>query len=385
MISAHYFNKKLSHGFVALFSGRMIQFAAQGLIGLFMPIFLYTHLNYSLKFVFLYYLIGHIIYGLFVPLGAQFLNKLGLRRALRMSVLFDASFFLCFFFFDYNPQLFLPLSLFIQFFSRMFFWLPYHVDMAKFVSNKERGREVSMIWATKSFLAVLMPILSGFLLDLFDDFSVVFAIAIIVYLLAGIPFLSLPRTKERYSWTYWQTVKQFFSKKNRRLVLSNMANGAENAVALVVWPIFIWEILKGNYLAVGGLSSLIIFITVILQLLVGKYADVLSKRKMLHWGSLFYSLGWIVKIFVASALHIFVIGAYHKFAQIFKNTPFDALNYEILADQGHYVDEYTVIKEIAVQLGKVLILLFAILVALNFGINWTFALAALASLFVNLL
>jgi len=57
----------------------------------------------------------------------------------------------------------------------------------------------------------------------------------------------------------------------------------------------------------------------------------------------------------------------------------------MMADQGHYVDEYTVIKEMAVNFGKTLILAFAILIALNFGLNWTFILAALASLLVNFL
>jgi len=76
---------------------------------------------------------------------------------------------------------------------------------------------------------------------------------------------------------------------------------------------------------------------------------------MIKWGSLFYATGWLI------------------------------INYEILADHGHYVDEYTVIKEIAVQTGKVLILVFAIIVVFNLGLNWTFALAALASLFINFL
>ena len=81
----------------------------------------------------------------------------------------------------------------------------------------------------------------------------------------------------------------------------------------------------------------------------------------------------------------FFIGTYHVFTKIFKDTPFDTLNYEMMADRGHYVDEYTVLKEIAVQMGKILMLIFAILVALNFGLNWTFALAAIASLFINLM
>jgi len=164
-----------------------------------------------------------------------------------------------------------------------------------------------------------------------------------------------------------------------------MANGAENAVGIIIWPIFIWKLLEGDYAAVGTVSSLIVVVTIVLQLTVGKYTDIFDKRRMIHWGSFLYALGWIAKIFVLTSFHIFIAGAYHKFVQIFKDTPFDALNYEIMADHGHYVDEFTVLKEISVQLGKTLMLLFILLIALSFGLNWTFALAALASLFINFL
>src|SRR3989339_245403 len=240
------------------------------------------------------------------------------------------------------------LAIFAITIGRILFWIPYHTDMAKFAAPNTRGRGIGLMWASKTFLSVIMPLASGFIIARFG-------------------------------------YKHVFKKKNRTLILANMANGAENAVGIIVWPIFIWKLLEGDYAAVGALSSLIVVVTIVLQLMVGKYTDILNKRKIIHWGSIFYALGWVGKIFVLTSFQIFIAGAYHQFVQIFKDTPFDALNYEIMADHGHYVDEYTVLKEIAVQLGKVLIFLFILLIALNLGLNWTFVLAALASLFVNLL
>ena len=384
MFKLKYFQNNLSPGFVSLFSGRMIQFAAAGLVGLFLPIFLLTKLNYQVEYVFFYYLAGYLAYALFLPIGAQFLNKIGLRRSLQISVILDGAFYACFFLFDKNPGLFLVLSVIILTFARLLFWLPFHTDFAKFTNKADRGKEVSLMWATRSFLSVVMPIVAGFLIVKFG-FNLVFIIAIILYLSAGIPFLTLPRTKERFSWGVGETFRRFVSKENRKLVLANMANGAENCVGIIIWPIFIWQLVNENYLEVGVLSSLIIFVAIILQFIVGKYTDIFDKRKMLRWSSVFYAIGWLAKIFVLTAFQIFIAGAYHMFAKIFKDTPFDTLNYEIMADQGHLVDEYTVLKEIAIQTGRILMLIFAIVVALNFGLNWTFALAALASLFITLL
>ena len=380
----HYFNGNLTQGFTALFSGRTIQFVANSLLGLFLPIFFLTKFNFEIKYVFLYYLVGNFLYAFFLPWGAQILNKIGLRRALRSSVFLVSLFYASLFLIDDYLVLFICSSMVILTLYRITFWYPFHIDFAKFTKKEDRGKNVSLIWASHSFLSIIVPLVSGLLLNKYG-FDFVIIIAIVVYLASIIPFLTLPRTKEKFSWTYKETLKQFVSKKNRSVVIANMANGAESAVTMVIWPIFIWQLLDGNYFNVGAVSSLIVLFAVILQLIVGKYADIFSKRKMMHWGSIFYAFGWFIKIYVLSAFHIFIAGAYHSFAKIFKDTPFDALNYELMADHGHYIDEYTVIKEMAVNLGKALILLFAILVALKFGINWTFALAALASLLINFL
>jgi MFS family permease len=384
MFKLKYFNNKLSPGFVALFSGRMIQFIASCLLGLFLPIFLFTKLNYRIEYVFLYFAAGWLLYGLLLPIGAQLLNKIGLRRSLRISVFLDGLYYACLYFVDKDPYLFLTLSMVVITLDRLMFWLPYHTDFAKFTDQSNRGKEVSLMYATHSFLSIIMPVVAGYIIVKYG-FNAIFVMAIIIYLAAGIPYLVLPRTEEKYSWGVWETWKKYFALENRKLVISNMANGAENVVGIIIWPIFIWQILKGDYLEVGAISSLIVLVSIIFQLFAGKYTDLINKRKILHWGSALYALGWVAKIFVLTAFHIFIIGAYHEFTKIFKDTPFDTLNYEIMAKYGHYVDEYTVLKEIAIQFGRVLMLILAIAVALNFGLNWTFGLAALTSLLINLL
>jgi len=58
----------------------------------------------------------------------------------------------------------------------------------------------------------------------------------------------------------------------------------------------------------------------------------------------------------------------------------------LAADQGHYVDEYTVIKEMAVQFGRIIMISVVILLLyLSFALQWVFILAALASLAFNLI
>jgi len=381
-----YFNKSLSKGFIRLYTGKTIVMTASAMLGIFLPIFLYNLFDKNFQAVVIYYGSGYLFYGITVSFGVKFLNKFGFRNALRVSVILGMIFYIIFYFIDQNNFKYLiPLSLLILVFYRLLYWLPYHVNFAKFTNKKTRGRQVSVIEATRSVLGVFIPLIAGLILTYFN-FDVLFVIAIILYFASGIPYLTIPRTRERFVWTFRETWKQFFSKKRRKTILAYMADGSENIVGLVVWPIFIYQLLDGNYFKVGAISTLIIAISVIAQLFLGKYIDLKAKKeKVLKWGSLLYSFGWLVKIFISTTFQIFVVGAYHSITCIFLRTPFDALTYEISADQEHYVDEFTVLREMSIQFGRVLMVISIILISFYFAIQWVFVLAALASIVFNLL
>jgi len=391
-----YFKGRISQGFVSLYSGRMVLWISDGLLGLFLPIFLYKLFDFDLNKVIYYYLIGNLLYGIFVAWGAKYLDKVGLRWSLRISIIWGAAFYLMFYLldrgtnasewlWDYREVIFLlALSIFFLTLNRLMYWIPLHTDLAKFTSRSNRAKQLGLMEATAIAIGAVMPLFAGWILINYS-YDILFLIAILTFFISLIPFATLPKTKEVFSWSYGQTWKEFFSRRRRRVVLAYFGDGAESVIGVVIWPIFIWEILAGNYFQVGALSSLIVVITIFLQLSVGRFADKGNKSKILRYGSAFYALGWIIKIFIATAFQIFITSAYHSLARIFTRTPFDALNYEKAADQGHYIDEYTVIHEMAVQFGKSFMLVFVLLLLPFFNVQWTFVLAAIASLSMNFL
>lgn len=385
-LEKRYFNKELSQGFLLLITARTIVYMAIGLLGLFLPIFLYELFNYNFQYMVLYFGIGYFLYALFVPIGAKFLNYFGFRRGLRVSIFLGAFFYVVFYFVNQENMIYLiPLSIFIGLIYKMFYWVPFHIDFSKFSDKKNLGKEISFLEAVKDFIGVFIPIISGFLIVKFG-FDILFIIAIIIYLISGIPYLMIPRTNEKFTWGYFYTWKKYFSKEIIKDNLAFAFNGGEEAVGLVVWPIFIFEILQGDYLKVGFIATLIVGVTVILQLLIGKYLNNKKREEyILKLGSVFYAIGWIFKIFILSAFHIFIVDVYHNIMSIFTKTPFDTLTYEIAADQGHYIDEFTVLKEMAINFGRAIMLGLIIIVYFYLSVQWTFVLAAIAVIFFNLL
>lgn len=373
----------LPAGLVSLYISRTIVLIAGGFMGLFLPVFLLIQYK-SLNATIIFYFIGWLAYLLLAPLGARLINVFGIKRCLMIALNFLALFYVSLYFFEKDLLTFTVLALIILTCYRLFFWVPYHTEFAKISEKKIRGKQIGLFDSIVTFLGIIIPVVSGVLIKEFG-FQLVFVIVIILNLIAIIPLFFIPNVNEKYSWGYFKTWQEFFKSKNRKMMLAYMGDGAENWVGSVLWPIFIWQLLNGQYLVVGLISSIVTLFAVILQLIIGNYTDKINKRRLMNIGSILYSAGWLIKMFISTAFQIFLASIFHNFALILLRTPFDALMYEKAADSGHYVDEYSTLREMYLQLGRVVIIL-TILVLIKFlPLNLVFILAAISSLLVNLL
>ncbi|MCK5320694.1 hypothetical protein KAJ61_04885, partial [Candidatus Parcubacteria bacterium] len=312
-----YFIGRISQGFFAIYSMRALLRVSTALLGLFLPIFLYELFDFKLQYVIYYYLAGSLLYGVLVAWGARHLNQIGLKRSIRVSVVLGALYYVCFYVLGLANSsnkleviALLILSLVFITLHRILHWVPVHTDIAKFTNRLNRAKQISLMEVTAHIAHATMPLAAGWIL-LFYSYDILFLIVIVLYISALIPLMNLPKTRERFTWTYTETWKEFFSRNRRKTVLAYLSDGAEAIVGFVIWPIFIWELLHGNYLEVGAISSLIVIATIFLQLAMGKLIDKKDKKKLLKWGNAMYAFGWVAKIFIASAFQIFVASTFH--------------------------------------------------------------------------
>ncbi len=381
--------KRGSHrqeGFLQLFiSKRLIQGLATALMGMFVPIFLYEVTGMQFWVVGLFYACVSVGYALFLIPGMSLTNRIGFSKALALGAVFSVVQFVILFYTDeFNIwHLMAPLVIAMIGF-RVFHWVPYHVDFTAFTKGGERGRDVSLMFATIAFMGMLGPVLAGYIIE-HSGYEALFGVGVLLLALAGVSYLFVPAVDEHFSWTYKETVQHMFSPNFRNVLVGEMANGAEVIVSLVAWPIFLYEVLEGNVLEIGMLSTVIVAVTIVVQLFVGKYLDGKNdnKIKTLKRGSLLYAAGWILKMFVLSATQIFFVGLYHNVTKIFLKTPYSAILYDMSGEQGRYVDEFTVMREMSSHIGRALALGVMIGVAFVFPIEITFVIGVVASLAVN--
>lgn len=374
------------NGFVRLFiSKRLIQGAAAALLGVFVPIYLYTITGENFYIVGGFYALLSLFYALLLVTGAKIMSKIGFRNALVLGAIFSVVLYTILYFMNEDNvwTLIIPFFIAILLF-RIFHWVPYHVDFAVFTRDGERGRDVSLTFATVAFMGVIGPILAGYIISN-SGYDTLFLIAIILLGMSVISYSFVPKTGETYEWTFIETWQKFFSREYRPIVLGMFAEGAEVVVTVIVWPIFLYEILSGNVFEIGAVSTLVTGATIIIQLAIGRYLDrgTANKTHTLRVGSTLYAIGWIIKIFVLSAAQIFFVGLYHNVTKIFTRTPFNAIFYDMSADQGHYVDEFTVLREMASHMGRFISLCAIVALTLFIPIQWTFLIGAAATLLLN--
>lgn len=375
-------------GFVELFiSKRLIQGLATAMLALFTPIFLYETTGESMGIVGLFYLSVSLGYALFLVPAMKFTNVIGFSKALSLAALFSVcQYSILYFMNDENVwSLLVPLAVAIVGF-RLWHWVPYHVDFTEFTKGGSRGKDVSLMLATIAFMGVIGPILAGFIIKN-AGYNVLFGIGVLLMAAASVSYLFVPETHERFTWSYSETFKNVFSKKFRPLLWSEFASGIETIVNLVAWPVFLYVVFNGNVLEVGALSTVIVGVTIVIQLMVGKHLDKAkdNNAKTLKVGSMLYAIGWVIKIFVLSATQIFFIGLYHNVTKIFTKTPYNALLYDISGEQGRYVDEFTVMKEMTHHFGRAVGLVAIIGLTFFYSVEWTFLIAAVASLLLNMI
>lgn len=381
-----YFNGKVSPDLTYLYISRTIVFFSNGFFTIFLPIFLYITFGYNIIYTLLFYLVGAILYMIPLPYTTKKIEKFNLKGSLYIATIANILFFLTLS--VLVPSNIWPMVIIAQLCAttfRLLYWLPYHTAFTKFSDQNNRMREVSVFTATMHVTAAISPLIAGIILSA-ASYQILFIIGIVIYALSMIPLLTLADVHEKYTWTYAETWKNLCAKKYRPAMIAYCADGAESAVGLVIWPIFIFNLLDGNYMSIGIISAATISITVLLELTIGKYADtVIDKRKILKVNSFFYAAGWILKLFIITGLQIFLVDAYHKITKALSRNSFDAITYDISADQGHFVDEFTVLKEIALNIGRITLYISAIILVTFVNLQWTFLLAAFATLFVNMI
>jgi hypothetical protein len=213
--------------------------------------------------------------------------------------------------------------------------------------------QLALLENTADLNIAAMPFWGGLIVAALG-FGWLFLFSIALVLFAAAPLLWVSNRYERFSWGYGETFMQLFSARNRPIFLAYMGHGIQSGIQMVVWPLLVFLLLGGEFIALGAVAALTLFFILFLRFIAGRFIDGGSKQVLLRWGAVLSSSGWLLKIFVTSPFTIVIVDTYHGFGQVVNNISVEAMTYEQASDNGRFVDEFTALNEIALNFGRTL-------------------------------
>ncbi len=336
---------------------------AVSLIGLFIPLYLYVELGFSLEQVLYFYIFYSAIFAISSPLAAKFAARFGLKH----SVLFSVPFYVLFIVFLYllsSFQISLMVIAALAGWSLAFYWVGMHLIFHRVSDYKLRGAEVGKRRFYTILAATIAPLLGGFLIK-YVGFFMVFCLAVVL-LLSSVLLLFL--SKENHV-KYHFSVRTIMNKDHWKNSLFFVSRGVRVMAGGVIWPLFIFVILN-DYFSLGIVGSILSGTSAFLVLFVGRWSDKIGKRKIIRWTVGFESLSWIFRALVGTVTQVFGATFFGALTWGSMEAPIMALEYD--KGRGRGLTNFFVSREIFICLGRILLLSFVLLTgSLSGGLLFT--------------
>ncbi|HKL24421.1 MAG TPA: MFS transporter [Candidatus Nanoarchaeia archaeon] len=370
-------NKELKHFYITVM---LINFGI-ALISIFVPIYLYK-IGYPIYQIALFYALTAIYFVVLAYPSSKIISQLGIKHSILIATPFIILFFLGLNFIEKFPLLFFIIPLFDAL-NKIFYWNGYHLFFFLHSDKKKRGREMSIIQIISFLSMAIAPFIGGLIAK--ETTTLLFSIGSLFVLIGVFPLFL---TKENYcpkKFNFKKFIKDFFSKKEKRDILSFSGYATESIIERTIWPIFLIIIL-GTYEKTGAIVSITTFLSVIGLYFSGKLSDKYNKRKLVKLWTGIHAISWIGRIFSNNALKITIVDSYKKITNKFLHIPWITQIYKLANKRDYF--EFILFEHIVFYSIRALLLpLIALIFYLDFyPFIISFSIAAIASLlypFIN--
>lgn len=359
-----WFPSKVRQQVRELYAATIIVNFALAMVMFWEPVYLYD-IGYSLQKIVLFYLLTYVAYLILMPFGAKFAKRYGYEISLAIGTCLYALFYVSLYFVQFYPFLFY-ISAFILTIQKLFYWPAYHANFAKYIGEKEEGRQVGFMAVATSLMYIIGPALAGFIISRFG-FGTLFVVASIIFFLSNIPTLMTKEVFTPEKFDYWYSFKLLFKKERRQELFAYLGFG-EEFVVLVIWPVFISTIIADAF-DMGAIVALATLVTALITMYVGRLTDSHNKKNILSLSSAFYSLSWFIRIFVVNTTGVFFLDTFSRLGKNTLSVPLTAITYDraktIHRDSRQHIMSRVMFFEMSLVLGK-LIAILLIYIALFF-------------------
>ncbi len=268
-----------------------------GVIGIFVPIFLYKS-GVRLQDIYLFYLLFFVIRLPAAYLSAYIIGRIGPKHSIAVSTVLIITFLLMLL--SFNTVVW-PLYLLSFFFSiaNTLFFLAYHTDFSKIKDSKNGGKELGWLNIFERVGSAVGPVIGGLMATLISpEFTIVFAIMVLLGSLIPL-FLTNEPVKVHQHIQF----KGFNWHRHKRDFVSLSAHNVENVASQVMWPLYIAIVIfaENTYAKLGVIVGIATAVSIVSARMIGEVIDNRKGLKLLQYGTYINATIHILRSFTSTA------------------------------------------------------------------------------------
>jgi len=339
---------------------------AKSMIGVFVPVYLFK-IGFEIHQILLYVMITSIFVLLALPIATKLIKKIGFKYTIFATIPIYLLHILTINFIQTNNYIYIISSALFGIYCAMF-WPAYHTEVIKNSDKKHMSSQIGNIQIIVTLVSTLAPLIGGYILEN-QNFLTLFTIAGILILIGIIPLLmSVDIKLDHYKFSSKAYLKVIKSKKHKNCIRAFAAQGIDTFLLLIIWPIIIFILFKGNFFTFGTFVTIVSLITVLIVYFIKQYFDKMNKEKILKKTFRTISIGWLMRslTFVFGFLYLYFVEGVLKIAQNVGGILFSSIFYSNANKLEKYLD-YIITREIVIH--TIRIMLLAILIPVFFYIK----------------
>lgn len=325
----HFFRHKEING---IYLSVFIKHLADGMISIFIPIYLYS-LHYSLLQIILFCSLGNTFSFLAAWPVVKIIGKLGAKHSILISTPLLILYYLGLHVLPNHHYLFFILPIIIgvrsDFYNYSFGW-----NFVTHADKKKMGSKISIREILVLLASVASPLIAGIIITQFG-YKILFITGSILLILSVIPLFFYRDIYQKVDFNIKDINDKIFNKTQRGLNLSFVGYAIESHIGRIIWPLFLIIIL-GSANKVGYIVTLSTLLAIIIIAITGKLTDHLKSKRLLSFGSAFYFLGWFGSAFTDSSLAVLFADSYRRLTWNFLSIPWEA-NFYLTASIKKYL------------------------------------------------
>ena len=343
----HFFaQKELSEIYIAV----IIRSLAISMIGLFIPIYMYVDLGYSISKIALFFIYYTMAFALLTVFVAKFSARYGFKHSMLISSFLTIIYLALLYYLKVGLVHYSIVGIVFGV-SIAFYWLAFHLELARSTKSSTRGKSISNWFFLASIFSIAGPILGAFILVKFG-FAVLFVISSVLLVFSAIPLFFSGEVYESSKFSFRYLLK----KEHFQDALAEIGYGTTIMADYLFWPILIF-ILLGSYISLGWIYTAGLLVVSLVTLYIGKLTKSKNAKNLVKIGASFNSVLFIVRIFFRTLMQIGFLHIISRVIIHLLEIPLHAIAYKKANLSRKSRVEYLVIREISICIGRLLPLL----------------------------